>query len=203
MHPNRAFAWEDRDAALRFAADRTFVHVFTASEEGMFVVHVPILVTDDGQVLFHVSRRNRIAEHLADRPVLISVSGREAYQSANWYVSEDQVPTWHYEAAGIEGIARPISDEALVELLDQLSERFEGIHQPERPWTRGKMTPGKFEAMMKAIVGFEVEPVEIRGTRKFNQHKSAEDLAATIAGQRDAGREDIIQAIGELAPNNE
>ena len=52
MHPNRAFAWEDRDAALRFAADRAFVHVFTACEDGMFVVHVPILVTDDGRVYF-------------------------------------------------------------------------------------------------------------------------------------------------------
>ena len=203
MHPNRAFAWEDRDAALRFAADRAFAHVFTALEKGMFVVHVPILVTEDGQVLFHVSRRNRIADHLADRPVLISVSGREAYQSANWYVSENQVPTWHYEAVEIEGVARPLSDEALVELLDRLSERFEGLHQPEQPWTRGKMTPGKFEAMTKAIVGFEVEPVEIRGTRKFNQHKSADDLAATIAGQKGAGREDIIQAIGEMAPTNE
>ena len=203
MHPTRAFAWEDRDAVLRFAADRAFVHVFTVCEEGMFVVHVPILVTEEGQVLFHVSRRNRIAEHLADRPVLFSVSGREAYQSANWYVSENQVPTWHYEAVEIEGVARPLSDEALIELLDRLSERFEGLYQPEQPWTRGKMTPGKFEAMTKAIVGFEVEPVEIRGTRKFNQHKSAEDLAATIAGQKGAGREDIIQAIGELAPTNE
>jgi transcriptional regulator len=91
----------------------------------------------------------------------------------------------------------------LVELLDQLSERFEGLHQAEQPWTRGKMTPGKFEAMTKAIVGFEVEPAEIRGTRKFNQHKSAEDLAATIAGQKGAGREDIIQAIGEMTSTNE
>ena len=203
MHPNRAFAWENPKAALRFAADRAFVHVFTACEEGMFVVHVPILVTEEGQVLFHVSRRNRIADHLADRPVLISVSGREAYQSANWYVSENQVPTWHYEAVEIEGVARPLSDEALVELLDRLSERFEGLHQPEQPWTRGKMTPGKFEAMTKAIVGFEVDPVEIRATRKFNQHKSAEDLAATIAGQKGAGREDIIQAIGEMTSTNE
>jgi len=203
MHPNRAFAWEDRDAVLRFAADRAFVHVFTVCEEGMFVVHVPILVTEEGQVLFHVSRRNRIAEHLADRPVLISVAGREAYQSANWYVSENQVPTWHYEAVEIGGVARLLSDEALVELLDRLSERFEGLHQPDQPWTRGKMTPGKFEAMTKAIVGFEVEPVEIRGTRKFNQHKSAEDLAATIAGQKGAGREDIVQAIGEMTSTNE
>lgn len=203
MHPNRAFDWGDRDTALRFAADRAFAHVFTSSGEGMFVVHVPILVADDGRVLFHVSRRNRIAGHLPDRPILISLSGREGYQSANWYVSENQVPTWHYEAVEIEGVARPLSDEALVELLDRLSERFEGLHQPEQPWTRAKMTPGKFEAMTKAIVGFEVTPIEIRGTRKFNQHKSAEDLAATIEGQRGAGRDDIIQAIGEVASTNE
>ena len=203
MHPSRAFAWEDRETALSFAADRAFAHIFTSSERGLFVVHVPILVTDDGRVLFHVSRRNRIAEHLAARPVLISLSGREGYQSANWYASENQVPTWHYEAVEIEGVARPLSDEALVDLLDRLSERFEGLHQPERPWTRGKMTPGKFEAMTKAIVGFEVTPLEVRGTRKFNQHKSADDLAATIDGQRGAGRDDIIEAIGEVAAIHE
>ena len=61
------------------------------------------------------------------------------------------------------------------------------------------MSPGKFEAMTRAIVGFEVEPAAIRGTRKFNQHKSGEDLVATIEGQRRAGREDIVGAIEELA----
>jgi transcriptional regulator len=197
MHPNRAFAWEDCDALLRFVADRSFAHIFTASDEGMFVVHVPVLVTEEGRVLFHVARRNRIAERLPDRRVLISVSGREAYQSANWYASENQVPTWHYEAVEIEGDARPMSEGELADLLDRLSERFETEHSPERPWTREKMTPGKFEAMTKAIVGFEVVPEAIRGTRKFNQHKSGEDLAATIEGQKGAGREDIVQAIAE------
>ena len=198
MHPNRAFDWEDRDGALRFVADRAFAHLFTASGEELFVVHVPIVV-NDGRVRFHVARRNRIAEHLADRPVLISVAGREAYQSANWYVSENQVPTWHYEAVEIEGVARPLAQEALVGLLDAQSERFEGEHSPEQPWTRGKMDPLTFEAMTKAIIGFEVDPTEVRGTRKFNQHKPADDLAATVDGQRGAGREDIVQAIGEVA----
>jgi predicted FMN-binding regulatory protein PaiB len=54
--------------------------------------------------------------------------------------------------------------------------------------------------MTKAIVGFELDPSQVRGTRKFNQHKSEEDLAATIAGQRGAGRDDIVAAIEELAP---
>lgn len=197
MHPNRAFAWEDREALLHFVADHAFAHIFTASDEGMFAVHVPVLVTENGSVLFHVARRNRIAENLPNRRVLISVSGREGYHSANWYASENQVPTWHYEAVEVEGSARPLSDDGLVELLDRLSERFETEHSPERPWTRDKMSPGKFEAMTKAIIGFEVVPEAIRGTRKFNQHKTGEDLAATIEGQKSARRGDIVQAIDE------
>jgi len=62
MHPNKAFAWEDRDAALRFVSEHAFAHIFAASEQGLFVVHAPVLVTADDRVLFHVSRRNRIAE---------------------------------------------------------------------------------------------------------------------------------------------
>ena len=59
------------------------------------------------------------------------------------------------------------------------------------------MEAARFDAMVKAIVGFEVKPTGIRGTRKFNQHKSDADLAATIAGQEEAGRADIVAAIRE------
>ena len=102
MHPNKAFGWEDRDAILGFVAERSFAHVFTATKAGLFVVHVPVIVKD-GRVWFHLARRNRIADHLEGQPVLISLSGREGYQSANWYSTDDQVPTWHYEAVEIEG----------------------------------------------------------------------------------------------------
>ena len=197
MHPNKAFDWADRAEMLAFADDRAFAHIFTSSEAGLFVVHAPVLVTDEGKVWFHVSRRNRIANHLDGRPLLISISGRDAYQSANWYVSENQVPTWHYKTVEIEGVARTLADEELVKLLDDLSARHEGRLSPEQPWTRDKMEPGKFEAMAKAIVGFEVDPTDVRGTRKFNQHKGADDLAATIEGQRRAGRGDIVAAIDE------
>lgn len=201
MHPNRVFEWNDKSQMLRFAAERSFAHIFTAANDGLFVVHVPILVTGEGRVWFHVSRRNRIADRLDGRRLLISISGRDGYQSANWYVSENQVPTWHYETVEIEGASRQLSDGQLVELLDGLSDIHERRHSPDRPWTRGKMAPGKFEAMTRAIVGFEVDPTEIRGTRKFNQHKALDDLAATIEGQRGAGREDIVVAIREASDN--
>jgi transcriptional regulator len=197
MHPNKAFDWADRQQMLDFVADTAFAHIFTASEAGLFVVHAPVVVVGE-RIRFHVSRRNRIADRLEGRDALISVTGRDAYHSANWYASADQVPTWHYEAVEIEGRARTLTDVELVELLDRLSDVMESRHSPERPWTRAKMGPGTFGAMTRAIVGFEVDPAEIRGTRKFNQHKTGNDLAATIEGQRNAGRDDIVAAIEDL-----
>jgi transcriptional regulator len=197
MHPNRAFEWSDREEMLRFVADLSFAHIFTSASGQLFVVHAPVIVVD-GKAQFHVARRNRIADRLAGQPVLISVSGRQAYQSANWYASADQVPTWHYEAVEVEGTAREMGDEELVSFLDRLSDTHERRVQPDNPWTRSKMDPGKFHALTRAIIGFEVDPTKIRGTRKFNQSKGADDLAATIEGQSGAGRDDIVAAIREL-----
>ena len=199
MHPNKTFEWTDRGEMLRFAAQEGFAHVFAASSDELFVAHAPLLVTEAGAIRFHLSRRNRIVERLDSRRALVSLVGRHAYQSANWYVSGDQVPTWNYEAVEIEGPVRQLSDDELVELLDGLSGEYEGRAEPERPWTRGKMDAAKFEAMTKAIAGYELVPDAVRGTRKFNQHKPADDLAATIAGQTRAGRADIVAAIREVA----
>jgi transcriptional regulator len=202
MHPNRAFEWTDEEEMLRFVAQQSFAHVFTAASGELFVVHAPVIVVD-GKVEFHVSRRNRIADKLAGQQVLISVSGRQAYQSANWYASADQVPTWHYEAVEVEGVAREMAAEELVGFLDRLSDIHERRVQPDNPWTPAKMDPAKFEALTRAIIGFEVEPTAIRGTRKFNQSKGADDLVATIEGQSAAGRDDIVAAILELTSKNE
>ena len=138
MHPNRAFDWDDRQAMLDFVATRGFAHIFTADMDGVFVAHAPVVVTDSGRPQFHMSRRNRAAGQFAGRQVLISVAGCDAYQSANWYVSPDQVPTWLYEAVEIEGEARQLSEPELVAQLDRLTEAMERRWSPEAPWTRGK-----------------------------------------------------------------
>ena len=49
MHPNKVFDWTDRAEMLRFADERAFAHIFTASDEGLFVVHAPVLVTEGGK----------------------------------------------------------------------------------------------------------------------------------------------------------
>ena len=203
MHPGGTFDWTDREAMLRFVGQQAFAHIFAASDAGLFVVHAPVLVTAESKVRFHLGRRNRIVDHIDGRSALISVLGRDSYHSANWYVSPNQVPTWHYESVEVEGPARRLSHEELVDQLDSLSAEMEGRFSPDKPWTRAKMDESAFTAMTKALVGFEIDPSDVRGTRKFNQHKKPADLEATIEGQRAAGREDIVAAIGEMAARDE
>ncbi|MEO8176961.1 MAG: FMN-binding negative transcriptional regulator [Sphingomicrobium sp.] len=200
MHPNRAFDWDDRQAMLDFVAARGFAHIFAADMDGLRVAHAPVVVGDDGRVQFHMARRNRAAGQFAGHQLLISVAGADAYHSANWYASADQVPTWLYEAVEIEGEARQLSEPELVAQVDRLTEIMERRWSPDAPWTRAKLSPGKFDAMVRAIVGFEVVPRAIRGTRKFNQHKPAADIVASLAGQLGAGRDDIAAAIRGTDP---
>ena len=200
MHPNRSFDWTDRADMLAFVRERGFAHIFVAGEAGLRVAHAPLTVTADGLIQFHLSRSNRASGAIAGNRLLLSLTDLDAFHSANWYVSENQVPTWHYRAVEIEGPARALRHDELVAQLDALSANFEERFQPDSPWSRDKMDPRKFEAFTRALTGFEVTPEEIRGTRKFNQHKGADDIAANIDGQLSAGRPDIADAIKTLWP---
>jgi transcriptional regulator len=200
MHPGPAFEWADRPEMLEFVSVRGFAHIFVAGKDGPRAAHAPLLVMDEGRIQFHLAKRNRAVASIAGNRVLASLSDLDSYHSANWYASADQVPTWHYQAVEIEGLAREISHDELVAQLDGLSARFEGIFQPLAPWTRDKMDPRRFDALTRAIIGFEIRIEAIRGTRKFNQHKPAADIEANVKGLAEAGRADVAEAIARHWP---
>jgi transcriptional regulator len=177
MHPNRAFAGEDRDAVLAFVADIAFA---TIAAEGPVVVHAPLLVAGPDRLRFHVSRGNRAK--LDGRRAIASVLGPDAYISPDWYGVDDQVPTWNYLAVEAEGPLRQLDEAELAALLDDLSAAHEARLAPKPPWTRAKMSPGRFESLLKAIVGYELRIEDLRGTRKLGQNKDAAQRHAAAAG---------------------
>ena len=180
MHPDRAFAWHDEAEIRAFVAEVAFAHLFVATPHGPMVAHVPLVPTADG-FAFHLARANRAMPHLNDAPVLASVAGPDAYVSPDWYATADQVPTWNYVAAEIDGVARRLPDEALPEHLDQLSAAHELRLAPKRPWTVEEVAPARLAAMLRAIALFELTPRAVRGTRKFSQNKAAADRAGVAA----------------------
>ena len=177
MHPNRAFAWEDREAMLAFIADIAFA---TIAAEGPVVAHAPVLVAGPDRLRFHVSRGNRAK--LDGRRAIVSVLGPDAYISPDWYGAGDPVPTWNYVAVEAEGMLRRLDETELAATLDALGAAHEARLAPKPVWTRDKMAPGRFEAMLKAIIGYELEIEALRGTRKLGQNKTHAERLSVAAG---------------------
>lgn len=178
MHPNRAFAWEDRDAMLAFMADIAFC---TICVEGPAVAHAPVIVAAPDRIRFHLSRANRAAA-MDGKRAIVSCLGPDAYVSPDWYGSPDQVPTWNYLAVEAEGPLRQLDEAELTRLLDDLSAAHEARLAPKPAWTRAKMTPGRFEAMLKAIIGYELRVEDLGGTRKLGQNKKLDERIGAAEG---------------------
>lgn len=198
MHPNRAFHDLDEEAALAAAERTAFAHIFVAGEPPV-VAHAPIVRAGARAVQFHLARANRATARLDGARVLLSIVSAHGYITPNWYDPPgDQVPTWNYLAIELDGVARLLSDAALIEQMDRLSE----LHEPGLsavPWTRRKMDPARFDAMRKAILGFEVTIEAIRVTNKLSQNKPARDRAGVIAGLEAAGNTALASAMRKAA----
>lgn len=192
MHPNGAFRWDDETELRAFVATRGFATLFLAAEAPM-VAHVPLVVTESGTLRFHVARANRITRRLDGAAAVASVTDADFYVSPDWYGSDDQVPTWNYLAVEIEGQVCALGEDDLIAQVDALSVAFEARLAPKPVWTRDKMTPGRFEAMLGAIRGFELVPTDWRGTRKMGQNKKPaeraglSDALAALGLDREAG----------------
>lgn len=188
MHPDPAFTMPE-DAALAFAADVAFAHIFLAVAGRPTVVHAPVTVDAAGALTFHIARRNRAMPIAAGTRAIASFGGPGAYVSPDWYESADQVPTWNYVVVEAEGVIAPLDDERLIAHLDAASHAQESRLTPKPEWTRSKMDPRRFDAMRAAIEGFVLHVEQWRGTAKLSQNKPAADVRGVIAGLRDTGRD--------------
>src|SRR5258707_14470500 len=199
----------DRATSLAFAKTRGFGTVCAWDGAKPIASSLPFYLSyaDDGtrRAAFHVARHNPLAK-LADGTAswLMTVNGADAYVSADWYVSPDQVPTWLYQAVHLTGTVRSLSDSELGPHLDALSAQFEGWLAPKPPWMSSKMTAGRLAAMKQAIVGMVMTIEEIEGSFKLNQHKSDVDHAAVtnaLALQADAGAQHLARTMRAMRPN--
>ncbi len=190
MHPNRKFHIQDPDAMAAMVRDLGFGVLFVSTPDGLRAVHVPVLLEGD-RLRFHVSRGNAVHSTLAaGADALFVASGPHAYISPEWYGLEDRVPTWNYVAVELEGPVRRLDAEALARLVDDLSADQEARLAPKPPWTRARMSEGRFEGLLKSIGGFEMQVAAWRGTAKVDQDKPQEVRdriadALTGRGERD------------------
>ena len=110
------------------------------------------------------------------------------------------MPTWNYVALELEGRVRRMDQDGLTDLLESLIARQEARVKGGAPWTTAKMPEDKLRAMLKGIVGFELEIQAWRPTFKLSQNKSAEERARVAAGLEAHGSRGIAELMRRLAP---
>ncbi|MCA9645048.1 MAG: FMN-binding negative transcriptional regulator [Myxococcales bacterium] len=154
----------------------------TAGPAEPLASHVPLYLDRDrgerGTLFGHLAAPNPHCAVLEAGSALAVFSGPHAYVSPRWYQRDDLVPTWNYVAVHAYGTPRILqSAEDKSRVLRELSARFEPA---AGGWTPDAMPEGRFDAMLKGIVAFELPIERLEGKAKLTQDKARPDFDGAV-----------------------
>lgn len=151
--------------------------------------HVPlVLVTRDAErtLAGHVARASALAEAIEAGSELLAIfRGPHAYVSPFDYDPAGvdpgrQVPTWNYVASQVRARPRVLDEGQARASLASLAARFD-----PHGWTDRALPEAYREALLRAIVAFELPLTEVIGKDKLGQNRTPEHrLAAADALER-------------------
>ena len=185
--------------------ERVFGLLISNGIEGLIANLVPFLLDQGasrlGTLQAHIARANGQWRELQNAPdALVVFQGADHYITPSWYATKREtgkvVPTWNYVIVQAKGRAKVVEDDAwLARQIEALTRSQES--RREKPWAVGD-APADFIAMQRrAIVGIEIEIVDLRGKWKTSQNRTAADRAGVAAGLDALGDEDS-RAMAEI-----
>jgi len=181
MYIQRHFKMLEKEC-FKMLKKHSFGQLITSFNDQITQTYVPFIIDQNNACLYgHIAKQNRQIECLQNSDDLtVTFLGSDAYISPNWYGSPDQVPTWNYQAVEIKGKATLLDNDGTLKVIVGLSQIHES--QFEVPWTIDKMSNKKLNAMLRAIVGFRIDIIEMNGQSKLSQNKNIEDRQSVIKG---------------------
>jgi transcriptional regulator len=183
--------------------ERVFGLLISNGGEGLIANSVPFVLDTAasklGKLKVHLARANPQWRDLEASPdVLVVFQGHDHYITPSWYATKREtgkvVPTWNYTMVQAKGRAKVMGDAWLSQQIQELTQTLE--QRREQPWAVGD-APADFIAMQRrAIVGVEIEILDIRGKWKTSQNRNAADRAGVVAGLESTGDEDARAMAG-------
>ena len=184
--------------------DRVFGLLISNGAEGLIANSVPFVLDPAasrlGVLKVHLARANPQWRDLERSPeALVVFQGHDHYITPSWYATKREtgkvVPTWNYTMVQAKGRAKVMDEAWLGAQVEELTRTLEG--RRDQPWAVGD-APADFIAMQRrAIVGLEIEILDIRGKWKVSQNRPAADRAGVVAGLEELGDDDA-RAMAEI-----
>ena len=205
MYLPEHFTPSDPADLRRLIVEHPFATIVVDGPRGLDANHLPFELDasagQHGRLIAHVARANPLWQEVSeDQEVLVIFRGPHAYVSPNWYPSKHeehrQVPTWNYQVVHVHGRIHVRDDERFVRgVVARLTRTHESRTTSERPWKMTDSAAEYIDAMLKAIVGLEIEITRIVGKWKLSQNKEARDRANAAAELRARGEDALAQAM--------
>jgi transcriptional regulator len=185
MYLPRHFEETRTDELQRIISQHPLGTMVGNGPDGLTADHLPFEfdpgVGERGVLRAHVARANPLASATPDGgEVIVIFRAADAYISPNWYPSKHethrQVPTWNYQVVHVHGKLRIRDDEKFVRgVVARLTRVHEARAGAEQPWRMTDSAPEFIDAMLRAIVGIEIDIVRIVGKSKLGQNREARD----------------------------
>ena len=134
--------------------------------------------TDAGVLRAHVARANPLWRACDGASVLVVFHGPQAYVSPGWYPGKAEhgkvVPTWNYTMVQARGTLRVRDD---VDWLRAQVTRLTAIHEASfaAPWAPDDAPAEYVDALLRAVVGIEIQLHSLVGKWKLSQNRMPAD----------------------------
>ncbi len=203
MYVPTAFSESRREVLHPLIVRHPFGMLVTHGLSGLDANHLPFeLAADEGELgvlRAHVARANPVWQDVADGDeVLVVFRGGDAYISPNWYPSKHeahrQVPTWNYVVVHAYGRITIRDDEKYVRGVVARLTRTHEATLPQ-PWKMSDAPSDYIDAMLKAIVGLQIDITRLVGKRKLGQNKEVPDIEGAGEALRSRGQFEIGDAM--------
>jgi transcriptional regulator len=200
MYEPRFHQVEDLAQLHALIRRRVFGLLISNGAEGLVANSVPFVLDSAasglGTLKVHVARGNNQWRDLQASPdALVVFQGNDHYITPSWYETKREtgkvVPTWNYTMVQARGRAKVMDDIWLAQQIEELTQALES--RRDKPWAVGD-APADFIAMQRrAIVGIEIEILDIRGKWKTSQNRNAADRGGVVSGLEALGADDAIE----------
>jgi len=186
MYTPSHFREEELTVLRDLMREYPLVTLVTRTDAGMDANHIPVLVNDEVTVIRgHVARANPFWKQQVKEALAI-FTGSQYYVSPSWYPSKQEhgkvVPTWNYEVVHARGTLTFFEDkQRLRDVVAELTRAHES--KLPQPWSIDDAPPDYIDAMLNAIVGFELQITYLEGKRKQSQNRNDADRAGVAAAR--------------------
>ncbi len=198
MYIPEHFRVREHADAVAFMRAHPFAILVSATPEGPFATHVPVVIREaGGQMLIrgHIAKANPHAKFLEENPQSLMIfHGPHAYISPANYAGRENVPTWNYAAVHAYGKVRMFSSaDELQALLSELIPVFESAYAEQ--WAG--LGSDYRQRMLSHIVGFEIAVAKLEAKFKLSQNRTKAEQAnviASLAGSSDT----VVSGVAQL-----